>query len=85
MRLLILIHRYLGIGIGWLMLLWCLSGIVMIYSPYHRVDGKARVGSLNPVDWSGVGALAQALPAEGPPVSRFQLEMLAGKPVLRLW
>jgi hypothetical protein len=84
-RWLILTHRYLGIGVGWLMLLWCLSGIVMIYAPFPRVDSRTRIERLDPIDWQGVRALVDAMPDTASQVSRFQLEMLAGSPVLRLW
>ena len=30
-RLTILVHRYLGIGLGILVFLWCTSGIIMMY------------------------------------------------------
>jgi len=31
-------HRYLGIGCGLIMLLWTLSGVVMMYKPYPRLS-----------------------------------------------
>jgi uncharacterized iron-regulated membrane protein len=34
LRTTFLAHRYLGIGLGVLMLTWCLSGIVMMFVPY---------------------------------------------------
>ena len=84
MRALILLHRYVGIGIGWLMSVWCLSGIVMLYKPYPRVGAQARVESLAPLDWARVSQLAERV-AGSDTYSRFQLETLAGSPVLRLW
>lgn len=45
-RYLFLSHRYLGIGIGWLMALWCLSGIVMMYVSYPRLDEGSRIENL---------------------------------------
>ena len=42
MRLLFLIHRYLGIGVGFVLLLWCLSGFVMMYVQFPELDAKAR-------------------------------------------
>jgi hypothetical protein len=56
----------------------------MIYSPYPRVDAQARLRSLEPLDWTRVGALAQKVPAGQGSFARFQLEMLAGSPSLRL-
>jgi len=84
-RWLVLTHRYLGIGVGWLMLLWCLSGIVMIYSPFPRAEENRRVRSLAPLDWTRISPskLGGFGGREG--FSRFQLEMLADRAVLRLW
>jgi hypothetical protein len=33
-KTLIFTHRYIGIAIGWMMLIWCLTGLVMMYAPY---------------------------------------------------
>jgi uncharacterized iron-regulated membrane protein len=85
MRALIWLHRYLGIGLGWLLVVWCLSGVVMIYWPYPHVDAETRVRGLEPLDWRAVEQLAQRVDGPGGPFSRFQLEMMAGSPVLRLW
>ena len=46
MRWLILLHRYLGIGIGWMIALWCLSGLVMIYVPYPELRFSEHVAAL---------------------------------------
>jgi len=67
------------------MVVWCLSGIVMIYAPYPRVDAQARVRSLAPLDWRRVAQLAEELAAGNQRYTRFQLETLSGSPVLRLW
>jgi uncharacterized iron-regulated membrane protein len=33
-RYLFALHRWMGVTLGLLMLLWCLTGIVMIWQPY---------------------------------------------------
>ncbi len=38
-RILILLHRYLGVALGALMLLWFASGIVMLFVPYPGLSG----------------------------------------------
>lgn len=84
MRGLVLIHRYLGIAIGILMAAWCLSGVVMMYVGYPGLARSDRLRSLHPVDLRACCAsLDRALPDDGQILS-FQLEMLAGHPVLRL-
>ena len=45
-RLLFLVHRYLGTGIGTLMVVWCLSGVVMMYQSYPYLDETTRVRHL---------------------------------------
>jgi hypothetical protein len=86
MRSLILIHRYLGIGMGLLMVMWCLSGIVMIHHPFPQLDQPDRIGGLAAIDWHGIGALAgKDLPGPDRAVTRFQVEMVGARPVLRLW
>jgi hypothetical protein len=90
-RALVLIHRYVGIAVGLLMAMWCLSGVVMMYVPFPRVTEEQRIAGLQAIDWQGCCQFAESLrsgPAEGPisdgtSVSSFQLEMLGGRPVLR--
>ena len=40
-RLILLLHRYLGIAVGALMVMWCLSGIVMMYVSYPALRESA--------------------------------------------
>ena len=84
-RALILIHRYLGIGLGVLMALWCLSGIVMMYVPYPMILDSERVAALPPIKWAGCCKLDGAdAPAAAERIASFQLEVLGDVPVLRL-
>src|ERR1700753_2191484 len=76
-RTLILAHRYLGIALGLLMVLWCLSGMVMMYVPYPQLTEAERVQHLQPIDWN------VCCTASGTTVSKFQVEMLGSRPVLR--
>jgi hypothetical protein len=85
MRALILIHRWLGISVSLLMVLWCLSGIVMIYSPYPHVDEESRISALIPIDWARLDPSVLDTRQVGNTFVRFQIEMLAGVPILRLW
>jgi hypothetical protein len=67
------------------MVVWCVSGIVMIYAPYPRVDAEARVRSLAPIDWRQVAQLAGKAAGANQRYPRFEFEMLSGSPLLRLW
>ncbi len=81
MRIILLVHRYLGVAIGLVMTLWCLSGFVMLYRGFPQVTPAQRLQGLQPLDLSG----ARAMPDLGrAPIGGFRLEMLAGRPVLRL-
>jgi hypothetical protein len=81
-RLLFLLHRYLGIGVGLLMSVWCLSGLVMMYVNYPALSRGTRLAYLAPIDWRGCCTVSGAILADADPVSRFRLEMLDGRPVL---
>jgi uncharacterized iron-regulated membrane protein len=86
-RAVVLIHRYVGIAVGILMAVWCLSGVVMMYVPYPRLTEEQRMVGLAPLDWRGCctfGAQAGAPISDGTRVSAFQVEMLGGQPVLRV-
>src|SRR5579871_1404211 len=84
MRWLVLTHRYLGIALGILMLAWCLSGIVMMYVAYPRLTREERLHALRPLDLRGCCASLDAQLQDTDPVASFQLEMLAGRPILRM-
>jgi PepSY-associated TM region len=51
-RLLFLTHRYLGIGVGLLMVTWCLSGLVMMYVSYPQLSLSQRLAALPRLDLS---------------------------------
>ena len=81
-RLLFLIHRYLGIALGLVVTLWCLSGFVMMYVQYPDLDAEERLAGLEslkletccrlPTDFSNIV------------LDRFRVEMFDSRPVLRL-
>jgi|HubBroStandDraft_1064217.scaffolds.fasta_scaffold461781_2 hypothetical protein len=51
-RALVIIHRYLGVAAGALMVMWFLSGIVMMYVGFPRVTETERIRTLEPITWS---------------------------------
>jgi hypothetical protein len=83
-RLLFLVHRYLGIGVGVLMVMWCLSGVVMMYVSYPDLDEGSRLRRLAPIDWSRCCKISTGTLRDGDPIKEFQVEMLAGRPVAYL-
>lgn len=84
MRCLITLHRWMGIGLGWLLVAWCISGVVMMYVPYPSVSFEEYVEALPALD---LGDCCAAVPEDYSPdytLSSFSLEMLADRPVLRV-
>lgn len=81
-RWLFLIHRYLGIALGVVVSLWCLSGFVMMYEQYPELDDTERLAGLEPLDLAGCCRLPDDF--SDIHVDGFRLEMMAGTPVLRL-
>ena len=82
-RWLVLIHRYLGVVLGLLMLAWCLSGMVMLFVAYPSLSQDERLARLPPIDWGRCCAFGEAV-APTARVEAAAIEQLAGRPVLRL-
>src|SRR5215471_21741037 len=83
-RTLVILHRYLGIAVGLLMLLWFLSGIVMMYVGFPQPLEAERLLSLPNINWQACCRVADGALPDGQSVARAEIEMLRGVPVLRL-
>ena len=81
MRTILIVHRYLGVAIGLVMTLWCLSGFVMMYRGFPAVSAEQRLAGLKPLDLS---RMTSKLDLGSGPIEGFRIEMLADRPVLRL-
>ena len=81
-RFLILLHRYLGIALGLVVSLWCLSGFVMMYVQFPDLSREEQLQGLDELDLSE----CCSLPADfsNLDLERYRVEMMAGRPVLRL-
>lgn len=84
MRILILTHRYLGIAVGLLMTLWCLSGFVMMYQSFPELTAAERLRGLAPLQLTGCCDPARIALADDTSLTEARIEMAAGEPVLRL-
>jgi uncharacterized iron-regulated membrane protein len=84
MRYLILIHRYLGIGVGVLMVVWCLTGVVMMYVHYPALSPAERLRHLEPLEWRGCCVVSESSLADAALVDTFQVESVISRPVLRV-
>ncbi len=83
-RLLLLVHRYLGIGIGILMVMWCLSGFVMMYVSYPALPPQTRLAHLEPIAWGNCCRVSVQALADSERVSSFRIEMLTDHPLLEV-
>jgi hypothetical protein len=84
MRYLILIHRYLGIGVGVLMVVWCLTGVVMMYVRYPALSPAERLRHLKPLEWRGCCVVSESSLADDALVETFQVESVPSRPMLRV-
>jgi uncharacterized iron-regulated membrane protein len=82
-RWLVVLHRYLGVGVGLLMLMWFVSGAVMLFVPNPGLSAPERLAALPRLDWARCCAFGGTVPA-GARVSAATIEDLGGAPVLRL-
>ena len=82
MKSLIVVHRYVGVVLGVIMTLWCISGFVMMYKGFPETSQAERLAGLAPLD---LAACCAELPIE-PDASAggLRIEMLNGDTVLRL-
>jgi hypothetical protein len=83
-RATVFLHRYLGVAVGLLMLVWFASGIVMMYVPYPGLSNSDRLRVASPIAWKNCCALAAQTYSDDQPVRAAELVSMAGEPVLRL-
>ncbi len=84
LRGVLFLHRWLGVLVGLLMTIWCLSGFVMMYVDYPRLSTEEQVRGLAPLQWQRIAATdALDIPGDTKFMSA-RIEMVAGRPVLRI-
>src|SRR5262245_54900175 len=81
---LVVIHRYLGVVLGLLMLLWFVSGIVMMYVPYPQRGESERTAALAPIPWTLCCNFSGVTLAAGNLIEAARVENVADQPVLRM-
>jgi len=82
-RAAVVTHRYLGVAVGLLMLVWFASGIVMMYVAFPEISPAERQHALGPIPWTALTLAAQKV-ADDRPVQAIEVEALLGSPLLRL-
>jgi hypothetical protein len=84
-KLLIYSHRWLGIGIIVMFLVWTLSGVVLMYYGHPQITTGERLLRLEPINFSTATMTpAEAAVKAGIKPSRVRLSMYDGRPVYRL-
>jgi hypothetical protein len=81
---LVITHRYLGLVMSVPMLVWFLSGVVMIYVPYPHISEKQRLRALEPIAWQACCRTEEVAVDDDSRVVSAQVENHSGQPVLRL-
>ncbi|MEC3909066.1 peptidase [Sphingobium sp. CR2-8] len=84
LRALLLMHRWMGVIIGTVMTLWCLTGFVMLFVDYPRLLPTEQLRGLSPLHLPTGGSLARIGLAPDARLASARLEMVAGRPVLRV-
>lgn len=80
-RWLVVLHRYVGVAVGLLMLLWFASGVVMLFVHWPEVTDEERAAGLPPITWARCCSFGDT--QEVQQVRAASVENLAGRPVLR--
>lgn len=83
-RILIILHRYLGIAIGIVLLLWCLTGFVMMYVQYPELNAQQQRQILPTIQLGQCCRMPEAGYMDRESVDYFSIEMVADIPVIRL-
>lgn len=81
-RSLTLLHRWLGIGVGFLFTLWFASGAVLCFVPFPTLPSGVRIAHGEPIDLQRVGIAPHAAlaAARGLTVERIRLISVDGHP-----
>ena len=83
-RAMVVTHRYLGVAVGVLMVIWFASGAVMMYVGFPHFPEQERLRVLPLIAWPACCRIADGVIADTQQFSRVQIESLLDRPVLRL-
>jgi uncharacterized iron-regulated membrane protein len=81
---LVVLHRYLGVAVGLLMVMWFVSGIVMMYVGLPSVTDEERARALEPISWQTCCRVPPRLAPDNAQLFGAQVENVAGTPVMRV-
>ena len=80
----IVTHRYLGVSLSFLMVMWFVSGIVMMYVRFPHVTEDQRIRVLAPISWTACCRFGDQLIADDEFVSHVQIEGVTDATVMLL-
>lgn len=83
-RATVVVHRYLGIAVGALMLMWFASGVVMMYVPYPQLSPAQRLQLLAPISSAQCCAASAIRLKDDEPIAAMQIEMRLGRLIARI-
>ena len=84
LKLLFLVHRWLGILLGLVMLLWCLSGFVMMYKPYPELTESQKLSTFSELSLQGCCNPGDWQPVADDQYTQFSLQMSGGNLLLNM-
>lgn len=84
LKLLFLTHRWSGIVLGLLMVLWCISGFIMMYKPYPELSEQETLALMAPLQLADCCDMAPHNGLEENTYQSFAVQMLGRLPVLHL-
>ena len=77
------LHRYLGIILSLVIVLWCASGIVMMYQQYPTLTNNEKVSSLAILNLADCCDSLDQIDLEYG-IDYIEIEMLSGNPIMRV-
>lgn len=84
MKYLFVLHRYLGVVVGLIMLMWCLSGFVMMYQSFPDTSKSEAYAARETIDLTACCALNGIGGKDHEQARAFELRMRAGVPIISL-
>jgi hypothetical protein len=81
-RVLIYTHRWLGIALGVMFVLWFISGVIMMYARMPALADAERLARLPAINAASIREAPPA-PADGE-ISRLTISTLEGRPIYRI-
>lgn len=84
LAMLLVLHRWMGVAVGAVMTLWCLTGFVMLYVDYPRLLPAEQLRGLSALHLPDRDAWAKIPLTPDAALTSARIEMVAGRPVLQV-